>query len=103
MGDQESQKMTCKASVSLPYDTPVVGCEINPIVRVQELKAQASIEVSPYSLSFTWLVLHSFFLLLFVLFFAPSNSQYVGISKCSIVVWLLTKYRKIKENLGACT
>ncbi|CAK7347136.1 unnamed protein product [Dovyalis caffra] len=51
MGDQEFQRMTCKVSVSLPFDTPVVGCEIKPIVRVEGINAQSSVEVPPHALT----------------------------------------------------
>ncbi|KAK9271080.1 hypothetical protein L1049_026669 [Liquidambar formosana] len=51
MGFQDSESMKCEVGVTLPYNTPVVGCEINPNVRV---KCFDSLEAPPHSLIFNW-------------------------------------------------
>uniref|UniRef100_A0A5B6YNW0 poly(A)-specific ribonuclease n=1 Tax=Davidia involucrata TaxID=16924 RepID=A0A5B6YNW0_DAVIN len=51
MGTEESARKQCEVTVTLRSNTPVVGCEINPWVRV---KAQGSLQAPQHNLDFTW-------------------------------------------------
>ncbi|XP_022766389.1 carbon catabolite repressor protein 4 homolog 1-like [Durio zibethinus] len=55
MGSQESEEKTeCEMAVTLPSTTPVVGCLINPAVRLK-IKGTPTLQtLRPHSFSFTW-------------------------------------------------
>lgn len=53
MGLQESESLTCKVNVTLPYTTPVVGLKFKPAVRVAGI---TSLQAPQHNKKFSWLV-----------------------------------------------
>ncbi|RVW56014.1 Carbon catabolite repressor protein 4-like 2 [Vitis vinifera] len=53
MGLQESESLTCKVNVTLPYTTPVVGLKFKPAVRVLGI---TSLPAPQHNKKFSWLV-----------------------------------------------
>ncbi|XP_034677251.1 carbon catabolite repressor protein 4 homolog 1-like isoform X1 [Vitis riparia] len=51
MGLQESESLTCKVNVTLPYTTPVVGVKFKPAVRVAGI---TSLQAPQHNKKFSW-------------------------------------------------
>ncbi|GAV59258.1 Exo_endo_phos domain-containing protein [Cephalotus follicularis] len=110
MGPEKSEKMKCEVVVSLFSDTPVVGCEINPSVRVQ---TPGTLQPPQHSLIFSWYreqitcSVHQFELATIqcmpcVSLSIPVKESYHCSTKCFLNTWQrhLAHHREVAETVN---